>query len=108
MIETTPPARKSLDREPFWRLGASSRYAALHGRRSENQMLYRKNVFAWEQVVRVIAGAAMIGYGLVGLPGDWLGYGLALMGIYVILTGFFGYCPACAMLGRKPVKDPRS
>jgi len=71
-------------------------------------MLYRKNVFAWEQAVRVIAGAAMIAYGFIGLPGGWLGYGLAAMGFYVVFTGFFGYCPACAMIGRKPVKDPRS
>ena len=65
-------------------------------------MLYRKNVFAWEQVVRLIAGGAMVGAGLIWLSG-WPGYGLTGAGLYVGLTGIFGYCPACAMIGRKPV-----
>lgn len=66
-------------------------------------MIYRKNVFAWEQILRLLAGVAMIGYGLLALGGTWLGYGLAAAGLYTGLTGVFGYCPACAMIGRKPV-----
>ena len=66
-------------------------------------MFYRKNVFAWEQIVRFVAGAAMIAYGLIGLPGNWVGYALAAGGLYTALTGFFGFCPACAMIGRKPI-----
>jgi len=69
----------------------------------ERFMFYRKNVFAWEQVVRLIAGAGMIGYGLLGLPGNWVGYSIAAAGLYTALTGIFGYCPACAMIGRKPI-----
>lgn len=65
-------------------------------------MLYRKNVFAWEQVVRLIGGAAMIAGGLIWLPG-WPGYAVAAVGLYTALTGIFGYCPACAMIGRKPI-----
>jgi len=69
-------------------------------------VLYRKNVFAWEQVVRLVAGAAMIGYGLMGAPGTTMGYVLAAIGLYTALTGVFGYCPACAMIGRKPISRP--
>lgn len=69
-------------------------------------MLYRKNVFAWEQVVRLVAGAAMIVYGLMGAPGTTMGYVLAAIGLYTALTGVFGYCPACAMIGRKPISRP--
>jgi Protein of unknown function (DUF2892) len=65
-------------------------------------MFYRKNVFAWEQAVRVLAGIAMIAGGLVYLPG-WPGYAVAAAGLYTALTGVFGYCPACAMVGRKPI-----
>ena len=68
-------------------------------------MLYRKNVFAWEQVVRLVAGAAMIAGGLWALPG-WPGYLVAAAGLYTALTGIFGYCPACAMVGRKPIDEP--
>jgi Protein of unknown function (DUF2892) len=65
-------------------------------------MFYRKNVFAWEQAIRVLAGIAMIAGGLVYLPG-WPGYAMAAGGLYTALTGVFGYCPACAMIGRKPI-----
>lgn len=65
-------------------------------------MFYRKNVWAWEQLVRLIAGTVMIGGGLVYLTGC-PGYAVAVTGLYLALTGMFGYCPACAMIGRKPV-----
>lgn len=67
-------------------------------------MLYRKNVYAWEQVVRFIAGGAMIAVAALMLWGSIWGRLLGLMGVYKILTGVFGYCPACAMIGRKPVE----
>ena len=65
-------------------------------------MFYRKNVFAWEQLLRIIAGLAMIGGGLLYLAG-WPGYALAMSGAALAVTGIFGYCSACAMVGRKPV-----
>ena len=65
-------------------------------------MFYRKNLFAWEQLSRLVAGAAMIAGGLIYLPG-WLGYTIAAAGAFAAITGVFGYCPACAMVGRKPI-----
>ena len=50
----------------------------------------------------VLAGLAMIGGGLLYLAG-WPGYALAMSGAALAVTGIFGYCPACAMVGRKPV-----
>jgi hypothetical protein len=64
-------------------------------------MFYRKNLPGWERAMRVIGGAMMIGYGLVGMPGAMAGYLIAGSGIMAILTGFFGFCPMCAMVGRK-------
>jgi hypothetical protein len=64
-------------------------------------MWYRKNLYAWEQMLRVIVGggaavaAFLLGFGFVTtliIVGS--GVGLAL-------TGVFGYCPACALVGRK-------
>ena len=54
--------------------------------------------------MRTIAGIAMIGYGLFGLSGTsgaTVGYLIAGTGVVAILTGFFGFCPMCAMVGRK-------
>ena len=64
-------------------------------------MIYQKNLPGWERVIRVMMGLALIVGGLFGLHGGLLGYGLVAMGAMVILTGFIGFCPACAMVGRK-------
>ena len=69
-------------------------------------MFYRKNIYAWEQVLRLIVGAMMIGIAIWALPGSWIGYGLMIGGAGLMVTGFLGYCPACAMVGRKPVSRP--
>ena len=38
---------------------------------------------------------------LVGLPAGPLAYAIAAGGAIAIITGFFGFCPMCAMAGRK-------
>jgi hypothetical protein len=67
-------------------------------------MLYRKNLPGWERLARSIAGAAMIAAGLLwpGLAWTMPGTLVAASGLVAILTGFFGFCPACAMVGRRP------
>ncbi len=64
-------------------------------------MLYRKNVRGREQILRFVAGGAMIACGLIGLAGNPVGYLVAAVGVVTGLTGLFGYCPACAVAGRK-------
>ena len=64
-------------------------------------MFYRKNLPGWERSVRVVGGAVMIAYGLLGLPGMPIGSLLAGAGAVTAMTGFFGFCPMCAMVGRR-------
>jgi hypothetical protein len=70
-------------------------------------MFYRKNLPGWERAMRTIGGALMIAYGLPGMPGlsgmsgTMAGYLIAASGGAAILTGFFGFCPMCAMVGRR-------
>jgi DUF2892 family protein len=70
-------------------------------------MFYRKNLPGWERVMRSVGGVVMIAYGffgmpgLPGMPGTMAGYLIAGTGVVAILTGFFGFCPMCAMVGRK-------
>ena len=70
-------------------------------------MFYRKNLPGWERVMRSVGGVVMIAYGLFGMPGlpgmpgTMAGYLIAGTGAVAILTGFFGFCPMCAMVGRK-------
>lgn len=63
-------------------------------------MFYVKNVPIWERVLRVVAGLAVAAWGVPALGGLW-GAVLALSAAGVVLSGLFGFCPACAMAGRK-------
>lgn len=64
-------------------------------------MIYQKNLPGWERAMRVVAGAIMGGCGLYMFPGLPLGYLIAAAGCMTALTGFFGFCPMCAVAGRR-------
>ena len=64
-------------------------------------MLYLKNLRTWESVARVAVGAAMVAVGLLGIQGRMLAGLVAATGAVFVLTGLFGWCPMCAMVGRK-------
>ena len=66
-------------------------------------MFFAKNLPAWERVSRVVAGIVMALYGFMGpgLAGTAVGLVVAAAGGMTLLTGFFGFCPACAMVGRR-------
>jgi hypothetical protein len=64
-------------------------------------MFYRKNLPGWERAMRTIGGVGMIAYGLLSMPGTMAGYLIAGTGMVAALTGFFGFCPMCAMVGRR-------
>ena len=59
-------------------------------------MIHRKNLYTWEQLLRVGAGLLLAAYGLWALPGSLAGYALAAGGVGFALTGVFGFCPMCA------------
>jgi hypothetical protein len=59
-------------------------------------MFYVKNLPRWKRFARVIAGAAMISCGAIGLSGLALGYLITAVGIFTAITGFIGFCPMCA------------
>lgn len=64
-------------------------------------VLYRKNIYQWEQALRIVAGAGMAGWGLFFAEASLIGYLVAASGAFLALTGFVGWCPACAMVGRR-------
>jgi hypothetical protein len=70
------------------------------------EMLYPKNVPNWERIGRIMVGLVLTVIALWGQP--YLGVmsplvvGLLLFSaVFVVVTGFIGWCPACAMVGRK-------
>lgn len=63
-------------------------------------MLYAKNVPGWERVLRVAGGTggALAALLLLPAPASWL-VAAGVGGLAV--SGLLGWCPACAMVGRK-------
>ncbi|MBC7954498.1 MAG: DUF2892 domain-containing protein [Cytophagales bacterium] len=70
-------------------------------------MFYRKNVSAKERWGRLLGGALIVACSLTQIGFTPLGLILAASGVVTALTGLFGFCPACAMVGRKPLEDKR-
>lgn len=73
-------------------------------------MFYVKNLPPFERVLRIFGGLVLIISGMFyfqgGLGGLW-GILSAGSGAVSIATGFLGFCPACAMVGRKLDKQAR-
>ena len=73
-------------------------------------MFYAKNLPMLERVLRITAGLGLILLGMLyfhgGLGSLW-GLVSAGSGMGAIVTGFLGFCPACAMVGRKLDKQTR-
>ncbi|MEC5160068.1 hypothetical protein ACFDR9_001438 [Janthinobacterium sp. CG_23.3] len=63
-------------------------------------MFYMKNVPGWERLLRAVAGLLAIAFGVLALGGA-AGVGLALGGAGLVASGLFGFCPMCALLGRR-------
>ncbi|WP_395404107.1 DUF2892 domain-containing protein [Pseudoduganella sp. UC29_106] len=63
-------------------------------------MFYVKNVPTWERVLRVVVGLAVVAWSLLALGGIW-GIAIAASAAGIVASGLFGFCPACAMVGRR-------
>lgn len=64
-------------------------------------MFYVKNVPNWERILRVIMGLISLGYAVMNWSGSALAIGVGVMGAMLAMSGLFGFCPMCAMVGRK-------
>lgn len=63
-------------------------------------MFYVKNVPGWERVLRVAVGLAVVYAGFVLLGGVW-GTVVALSAAGIVASGLIGFCPMCALVGRR-------
>lgn len=63
-------------------------------------MFYVKNVPGWERVLRVVLGLAVVYAGFAWLGGIW-GTVVALSAAGIVASGLVGFCPMCAMVGRR-------
>lgn len=69
-------------------------------------MFYRKNVAPTERAVRAVAGGLMIACAWALAGATPLGWLMAGAGVMTVVTGMVGFCPACAMAGRRPIEGP--
>ncbi|UUZ47516.1 DUF2892 domain-containing protein [Massilia sp. B-10] len=63
-------------------------------------MFYSKNVPAWERAMRIVMGLAALGFAA-HRWGSPLAVIAGLTGATLALTGLIGFCPMCALAGRK-------
>ncbi|VTZ27178.1 conserved hypothetical protein [Methylocella tundrae] len=64
-------------------------------------MFYVKNVPATERVLRVLMGVAALAAAVAYFGSTPIGWGVGAMGMMAAVTGLVGFCPACALVGRK-------
>lgn len=64
-------------------------------------MFYTKNVPAWERGLRLIFGVAALAFAWMNWHISPVATGAGVVGAMLAMTGLVGFCPACAMVGRK-------
>ena len=70
--------------------------------RKGQDMLYVKNLPTWERWGRGLGGLGLVVFGVATQWGSVVGWALVATGAVMLLTAFVGFCPMCAMVGRKP------
>lgn len=68
-------------------------------------MTYAKNVPNWERILRIVMGAMALLFALMNWGTSTWAVGAGLMGAVFAMTGLIGFCPMCAMVGRKLDKE---
>ena len=64
-------------------------------------MFHVKNVPVWERVLRLVVGAASLVFVAMNWGTSSLSVAIGVTGAVLALTGLVGFCPMCAMVGRK-------
>lgn len=64
-------------------------------------MIYTKNVPGWERVARITMGVIGLVFAALNWGGSAMAVGVGVMAAMLALTGLVGFCPMCAMVGRR-------
>jgi hypothetical protein len=71
-------------------------------------MYFKTNLPGWERKIRVVMGIMIIGLAYLYARTPMLSWVGTAMGVMVAGTGFIGFCPMCAMVGRKYLGTSKS
>ncbi len=64
-------------------------------------MFYMKNVPNWERALRIVLGSLGLAFAALNWGVSGLAAGAGIIGATLALTGLIGFCPMCALVGRK-------
>ena len=64
-------------------------------------MLYTKNIPGWERSLRIMLALACAAFAVMFWGESLLAVIAAATGATLAVTGLFGFCPGCAMIGRR-------
>jgi hypothetical protein len=69
-------------------------------------MFHVKNVPAWERILRVLTGVMALAFAAMSWGTSGIAVAAGVMGAALALTGLVGFCPMCAMVGRRLDRKP--
>lgn len=64
-------------------------------------MFYVKNVPLWERGLRLLIGVMALSFAAMNWGSSGWAVGAGVIGAMLAMTGLVGFCPMCAMVGRK-------
>ncbi len=64
-------------------------------------MFYVKNVPTWERVIRVVLSIFAFYFAYQNWGQSSIAVAVGVIGAIMAMSGLMGYCPMCAMVGRK-------
>ncbi len=64
-------------------------------------MVFKRNVPGWERLLRAALGIALLIAAFTVPMQFWLAWVLGGSGIGALLSAMMGFCPACALAGRR-------
>lgn len=65
------------------------------------RVVYVKNVPNWERAIRFLMGVMLLVAAIAIFGYSWLSLGIGVIGVMALMTGLIGFCPACALAGRR-------
>jgi hypothetical protein len=70
-----------------------------------SQMIYFKtNLPGWERAIRIATGIFVACLAALFATAPWMTWAGIAMGLMFAGTGFVGFCPMCAMIGRRTIE----
>jgi hypothetical protein len=64
-------------------------------------MYFKTNLPGWERAIRIAMGIMVAGLAYLYAPSPMMTWVGIAMGVMFAGTGFVGFCPMCAMVGRR-------